>query len=145
MGFATRGQRLGLGLFVGVVVVVAGVLIAVQMHADALGCGSIDPTDPANYSEVTILNDTPAGVIVGDCVGSYCPVDERPAHLSSGQRFSGHAACEVSGADMTSWQLRSNGGRILGYVAVDTPRKHDGLVFDVLHASRDRRTPTPSG
>jgi hypothetical protein len=132
-------------LLISVVVVVAGVLIAVQMHADALGCGSIDPTDPANYSEVTILNDTPAGVSVGDCAGSYCPADEGPAHLRSGQRFRGHAACDVSGADMTSWQLTSNDGRSLGYIAVDTPRKQDGLVFDVSHASRDRRTPTPSG
>jgi hypothetical protein len=144
MGKRSRRQRIGLGLVIGVVVVAAGVLIALQMHADALGCGSVDPTDPANYSEVTILNDTPAVVTVDDCAGSYCPVDERPVHLSSGQRFSGHAACDASGADMTSWQLTSDDGRTLGYVAVDTPRKHDGLVFDVSRASRDRRTPTPS-
>jgi hypothetical protein len=134
-----------LGLLVSAAVVVAGVQIAVQMHDDALGCGSIDPTDPANYSEVTILNDTPAVVIVGECRGLYCPVDERPANLSPGRHFNGQAGCAVSRADMTSWQLTSNSGRVLGYVAVDTPRKHDGLVFDVSHASRDRRTPTPSG
>ena len=144
MGKRTLRRRIGPGVVIGVVVVAAGVLIAVQMHADALGCGSVDPTDPANYSEVTILNDTPAVVTVGECRGSSCPVGERPVRLRAGQQFSGHAACAVSGTDMTSWQLTSNAGQVLGYVAVDTPRRHDGLVFDASRASRDRRTPTPS-
>jgi hypothetical protein len=141
----TRGHWVGLGFLVAVPIAIAGVLIGVQLHADALGCGSIDPTDPANYSTVTIVNDTPSPVVVGHCVGSYCRVDQLPARLAAGQRFTGNAACGVSGSDMTSWQLTGGDGRTLGFVAVDTPRKHDGLVFDVSRASRDRRTSTSSG
>jgi hypothetical protein len=44
-----------------------------------------------------------------------------------------------SGPDMTSWRLRG-GGLLLGYITVNTPRKHDGLVYVVSHASRNRST-----
>lgn len=44
---------------------------------------------------------------------------------------------------MTSWRVTTEKGRVLGYIAVHTPRKHDGLVFPVSHARADRTTPTP--
>jgi hypothetical protein len=34
---------------------------------------------------------------------------------------------------------------VFGFIAVDTPRKHDGLVYRVTHVSVNRSTPTPPG
>jgi hypothetical protein len=119
-----------------------GLLAAVQAADDRAGCGSVDPTDPANYSELSILNDTSATVRLDDCVGGYCRGYLLPALVRPGQRYGDDAACAASGADMTSWRVSTGDGRLLGYIAVDTPRKHDGLVFPVSHASVDRSTPT---
>lgn len=104
------------------------------------GCGSIDPTDPANYSVVWIDNDTANLVSVGNCQGAYCSF---PAKLRPGQRVSVDAACGATGSQMTSYAITSD-GQPIGYIAVATPRKHDGLVFDVSNVSRSRSTPTPA-
>ena len=136
-------RRLLVGVPVAVVIVFVGLLVAAQVADDRAGCGSVDPTNPANYSEVSILNDTSATVRLDDCVGGYCSIDKLPALVRPGQRFSDDAACAVSGADMTSWRVSTEDSRVLGYIAVNTPRKHDGLVFPVSHASADRKTPTP--
>ena len=148
----TPRQRLGFGLLIGgsaaavaTVVAVFGVLIAVQIVEDRTGCGSIDPTDPANYSQVIILNDTAGAVTLDDCPGAYCHADELPVRLAPGHRFHDNAGCAATGLDMTSWRVTRGNGTLLGYVAVETPRKHDGLVFRVSRVSPDRRTPTPSG
>jgi hypothetical protein len=105
------------------------------------GCGSIDPTDPANYSVVWIDNDTAKVVSVGNGQGAYCSF---PATLGPGQKVTVDASCDATGAQMTSYALTSN-GQPIGYIAVDTPRKHDGLVFDVSDVSRSRSVPTPVG
>ncbi|CAM5440522.1 hypothetical protein LSHI6S_02841 [Leifsonia shinshuensis] len=44
---------------------------------------------------------------------------------------------------MTSWRVRTTDGLLLGYIAVDTPRKQDGLVFLISQSSRDRISATP--
>lgn len=67
---------------------------------DHLGCGSVDPTNPANYSSVVIRNDTPRPVVVGDCRGAYC--SEVDALLQPGRSIRVDAACGVAGGDMTS-------------------------------------------
>jgi hypothetical protein len=143
----TRSQRLS-GLLIGIgAIVIAAIptlLIVTQVYDSAIGCGSVDPTDPANYSSITILNDRTTNVVIDDCQGQRCLLDQ-PVRLNPGQRYKDDAACGVSGGRMTSWQIRSNTGTALGYIAVDTPRKHDGLVFRVSRASHDRRTPTPAG
>ncbi|CAM5440575.1 hypothetical protein LSHI6S_02842 [Leifsonia shinshuensis] len=36
------------------------------------GCGSVDPTDPNNYSRVSLFNDTTGTVILDSCSGAYC-------------------------------------------------------------------------
>ncbi len=130
-----------------VAVVVVGVLVVTLFAADILGtargCGSIDSGGPANYSAVVILNDTPADVTIDDCRGSYCSGDVTSVDLSPGQPLTVHAACGVSGAQMTSWRVRTPDGTTFGYIAVQTKRKRDGLVYPVSSASRDRRTPTP--
>ena len=46
---------------------------------------------------------------------------------------------------MTSWEVKTARGRVHGYIAVDTPPKHDGLVFRVSRASLNRSTPTAPG
>lgn len=55
----TRRQRTGRTLLVGVpmsaLALGFAVLLVVQIGLDQAGCGSVDPTDPGNYSEVSIL------------------------------------------------------------------------------------------
>jgi len=118
-------------------------LIAAQVASTVTGCGSIDPTDPANYSTVSILNDTSQPVIIKDCPGAYCDSNVLPARLNPGGRFTDNAACGATGADMTSWKVTRVDGRVLGYIAVDSPRSQDGLVYKVSRASPNRRTATP--
>src|ERR1700729_12070 len=63
-----RRHAVGLGFLVGLPIVAVvpffGLLIAAQVADDRAGCGSVDPTDPANYSAVTIANDTTQPVVV---------------------------------------------------------------------------------
>ena len=128
-----------------IVVLVVGLFVALmfaQAADDAIGCGSVDPTDPSNYSTVVILNDTAAAVTLDQCRGDYCNPDQDPTRLAPGRRVQVNAACASSGADMTSWRVTGPTG-LLGYVAVDTPRKHDGLVYPVSRASGSRSTATP--
>jgi hypothetical protein len=125
------------------ILVLLGALIAAEVADDRVGCGSVDPTDPANYSTVRILNDTSRAVVLDDCLGAYC-AEQDSILLEPRQRTSVDAACASSGPDMTSWRL-TGGGSLLGYIAVNTPRKHDGLVFVVSHASPNRSTATPVG
>jgi hypothetical protein len=145
----TRRERIGLGLGIAVpsalFVALLAVLTAAQGAMDSAGCGSIDPTEAANYSSVTIQNDTAGTVVVDDCPGAYCKAYNLPARLRPGQHYRDDAACHAAGADMTSWRVSTADGRLLGYIAVDTPRKHDGLVFNVSHASPNRSTPTSPG
>jgi len=111
-------------------------------RADPRAGQRIDPTDPLNYSVVSIRNDTTGPVALNDCKGAYCHVP-LPVRLSPGQQFTEGAAFGASGSNMTSWKV--TGGTVLGYVAVDPPpRKRDGLIFDVSRASTDRHTPTPA-
>jgi hypothetical protein len=141
-------RRVGLGalLVFGALVVAAvpGLLIAAEIYGSATGCGSVDPTDPQNYSRITILNDESTNIVIDDCQGGYCSVT-KPARLNPGQRYRDDAACGMSGVNMTSWQIRSSDGTALGFIAVDTPRKNDGLTFRASSASRNRRTPTQAG
>jgi hypothetical protein len=120
------------------VVIVA--LLIVQTVDDARGCGSVDPTDPANYSVVAIQNDTPNPVLVADCRGASCSVDAPPERLNQGAKLTVEAACGEVGPNMTSWRIENLGGSTKGFIAVDTPRKSDGLVYRVSQASISRAT-----
>jgi hypothetical protein len=120
--------------------------MAAQIADDVQGCGSIDPTDPQNYSSVRIINDTATDVVIDRCIGTYCnPAVALPRRLTPGQSVTGDAACGASGAEMTSWEVRDETGATLGYIAVDSPRSVSGLAFHVRNASPNRATPTPSG
>jgi hypothetical protein len=138
----TRRRRVLRAVLIGVPALLVGLLVAAEVYDQATGCGSVDPTDPNNYSDVTLLNDTGGTVVVDDCSGAYCDAYNLPVRLAPGQTYDDHAACASSGTDMTSWRVKTADGKLLGYFAVDTPRKRDGLVFPVSHASHDRRTPT---
>ena len=135
-----RTALIGVPVVLGVALV--GLLVAAQVADDVTGCGSVDPTDPANYSAVTIINDTLRPVVVDACTGGYCVVGQLPQDLAPGDRYSDDAGCGVTGADMTSWRVRTTSGTLLGYIAVQSPRSQD-LQFDVSQASPDRDTPTP--
>ena len=144
----TRRERWSLGLLIGGPAVIVGALIAFVVVAEvvstAKGCGSVDPTDPANYSRVTIVNDRSSDVVLDNCQGAYCTLTQ-PVRLRPGQHYADDAACGVSGSEMTSWQVNTDNGMVLGYVAVDSPRSNNSLTFRISHASPSRRTPTPAG
>ena len=141
-------RRLAWGavLVLGAIVIsaVPVLLIAAEVYGSVTGCGSVDPTGSENYSRVSILNDRATNIVIADCQGSFCLLTQ-PVRVKPGQRYRDDAACGMSSAQMTSWQIRSNDGTALGFIAVDTPRKNDNLTFRVSRASRDRRTPTPAG
>lgn len=126
-----------------VVGILFGLLLLADAYDVATGCGSVDPTDPTNYTSATIVNDTPVPVVVDACAGAYCELPDAPARLAPGAGTRVHASCAASGDAMTSWRVGTADGRLLGYVAVDTPRSETGLVYLVSRASPDRRTPTP--
>ena len=81
---------------------------------------------------------------IDDADGAEYDPEQLPARLRAGQSMTVHAACNASGPAMTSWRASSAGGRLIGYIAIDTPRKTDGLVFRVSRASQDRLTATLS-
>jgi hypothetical protein len=119
-------------------------LALVETTDQAAGCGSVDPTDPANYSTVVIRNDLPRPVSLGDCRGSYC-TQGRSYFLDVGGSVTVNAACGVSGSQMTSWRVAGATGSTLGFLAVDSPKKMTGLVFRVSRRSPNRETATPAG
>jgi hypothetical protein len=142
-------RQAALGLLLGVPVM-AGIalfalLLAAQLVDDAAGCGSVDPTDPANYSTVTIRNDTSETVVIDACPGAYCHADQLPVQLQPGMAYSDDAACGVTGADMTAWRIRSPSGTTLGWVAVASRRSTTGLVYRVSRASTRPDVATPVG
>lgn len=131
-------------LAIGLVTTVAGLLLAAEIADGILGCGSVDLTDPSNYSAVQVLNDTAHSVVVDDCRGAYCGPAASTV-LAHNQRVTVHGACGASGTDMTSWRLTGAGGRIRGYIAIDTPRSTTKLTYRVSHGSSDRTHPAPPG
>ena len=66
---------------------VFGGLFVVDVASQAYGCGSIDATDPNNYSVVQLRNDTTNSVIVRDRRGpiatSIVQLDSTPVNRSS--------------------------------------------------------------
>ncbi|MDH6115357.1 hypothetical protein P3T36_007193 [Kitasatospora sp. MAP12-15] len=125
-------------------------LMGLLFWADATmmdkGCGSVDPTDPMNYSAVSIRNDSTAPVVVDQCVGAYCDLETTSVTLQPSEQAPVHAACGVSGTDMTSWRITTDTGSPLGYIAVNTPRSTNDLVFPVSAAQSSRAsaaTPAP--
>jgi hypothetical protein len=105
------------------------------------GCGSVDPGDPENYSVVSIYNDIQDTVVLGPCWGAYC--DSTPVTIPVGHATEVDAACAATGSDMTSWQVTDAvNGLTIGFIAVDTPSKHDGLMYPVSRASKTRSIAT---
>jgi hypothetical protein len=136
-----RRRRIFVGSAVGLLALVGGLLVAAQAYDTLTGCGSVDPTDPANYTVARIVNDTSAEVVVNDCAGAYCQPEDLLANLSPGRSLQVQGACGVTGTGMTSWRL-SKHGAVLGYVAIDTRRSRKGVVYQVSDLSPDRSTPT---
>jgi hypothetical protein len=122
-------------------VTVVGSLIAAEVIGSATGCGSVDPTDPSNYSTAEVVNDTANSVIIGDCRGTYCG-PQPSATLAPNEHAEVNGACGASGKHMTTWKITHPDGRPAGYIAIDTPRSTHDLTFDVTKASQDRLTPT---
>ncbi len=105
----------------------------------------MDPTDPANFSTLTIVNDTASTIVVDPCVGMYCDIHRRARTLTPGAKIPETAACDVTGSDMTSWRLETPDGRLVGYIAVGSPRSEHDLTFRVSRASREPDAATPEG
>jgi hypothetical protein len=131
---------IGAGVVSGLVIV--GLFVAGEAYDVATGCGSVDPTDPANYTSASIVNNTTSAVTVTDCQGSYCQAEIAGTRLLPDQRVDFRAGCHATGSDMTSWKLQRENGSTLGYIAVDTPRSMRAVVYDASSASPTRQTPT---
>ena len=116
-------------------------LFAIEVASEAYGCGSVDPTDPNNYSAVELRNDTAQAVIVGDCKGTYCNIDQ-PTRIEPGGQAQVWGGCGDSGSDMTSYRVTDPSGHERGFLAIDTPKKRDGLIYDASRLSPTRRTAT---
>ena len=117
-------------------------LVAVGFVLDARGCGSVDLTDPANYSVVRVANDTDGTVTIGDCVGAYCsPRYDRT--VRPGDNISVQGECATSPGFQTSYRVTRDDGTQLGFIVIDTPRSRTDLTTRVSDASPDRGTPTP--
>lgn len=115
-------------------------LLAAETTDEITVCSSGDFTDPQNYSTVTLLNDTSATILVDDCPGDYCTPDQPVARLTPTAKVNVNAACRPSRKYSTSWRLTTTNGNTVGFIAVDTSRKHDGLVYPVSAATADRTT-----
>lgn len=122
----------------GLLIAVGGVLIAAEVVDSVTGCGSADPTDPADYASASIVNDTRVPVTVSDCRGDYCNPNSPRTRLLPGQHVTVHGACGVSGADMTSWRLTRDNGAFVGFIAIGTRRSRAGVVYDVSAATGSR-------
>jgi hypothetical protein len=116
-------------------------LIAADGYMAATGCGSIDPTDPANYTSARLVNDTASPVTVDSCDGAYCVPDELPAALNPGGSLGIQGACGTTGSDMTSWRVTRD-GVVAGYVVIHSPKSRHGVVYEVSRLSPDRKTPS---
>lgn len=127
--------------FIAFVALGFGALMAIQIQMSNSGCGSIDPTDDGNYSRVSIKNDTDTEIVIDNCQGGYCENNFRRT-VASEASTRVEAVCAATGSDMTSWKVTRQDGTALGFIAVDTPRKHDGLVYDVSDATQSRDQPT---
>jgi len=126
----------------GVTALVFGLLIASEVVDSITGCGSVDPTDPANYTNASIVNDTSRVVTIADCRGDYCQPDTSVVRLAPGERVAVTGACAATGKDMTSWKATREDGTVVGYIAIDTPRSRQGVVYDLSMPSPDRLTAT---
>jgi hypothetical protein len=121
---------------------VFGLLVAAEAYDTSVGCGSVDPTDPANYTSASIFNDTSQPITVSDCHGPYCQMDLSGTQVLPQRQLGFNGVCGANGADMTSWRIQRNDGSTLGYIVVGTPRSRKGVVYDVSRASHNRLTPT---
>lgn len=136
-------MTIGVGIATGVLAVLglAG-LLAIDVVLQSSGCGSVDPTDPANYSVVRVGNDTSSTVTIGDCEGAYCnPADNRA--LLPDEAIPVRGECAASPGSGTSYRVTNADGTQLGFIVIDTPRSRDDLTAKVSDASPDRSTATP--
>ena len=140
------GAKVAIGVAIAVGVALVGTVLvwALNLEANysASGCGSIDPTDPLNYSNVTIVNDSNASVVLKDCLGGGCR-ENYPVLLRPHRSFSDIAECGQKGADMTAWTVTSTTGVVQGYVVVNSPKSQPGLTYNISQVSPNRLTPTP--
>ena len=94
----------------------------------------------SDFPSVAIQNDTANPVLVADCRGAYCSVGAPPMRLVQGAKLTVDAVCGEAGPNMTSWRIENLDGSTRGFIAVDTPRKRDGLVYRVSQVTTSRAT-----
>jgi hypothetical protein len=125
-----------------VVAIGVALLVAAEVVDAVTGCGSVDPTDLANYTSGFLVNDTEVPVIVADCRGGYCDPDRGARRLEPGDRITIQGACGVTGSGMTSWRVEHDDGSVLGYIAVGTRRSRTEVVYEISMSGPTRLIPT---
>src|SRR5947207_15153675 len=78
-------MRAVIALCVVVPVLVSGLLFAADLYDGVRGCGSVDPTDPANYTTGQLVNDTSSPVTVDDCLDPFCSDGREATRLAPGR------------------------------------------------------------
>ena len=95
----------------------------------ALGCSSVDPTDPSHFTDVLIHNDTPSAVQLVQCDNSCAMLHDRqtvPAGASAIVNVSnedirvGYVVERASGARLGCLYMHFNGVRTRPTVEVST-------------------------
>lgn len=106
-------------------VAAAGILMAGILSA--CNPADIDPTDPGNFSSISFVNDTRSEVVLYECSdtrGRDC--HDMSGTLAAGQRSDQRVSW---GVGATPWQVRDPGGRMLGWLLVNSPRREAGAVY----------------
>lgn len=93
----SRAHKVWLGAGIALGVTVIGLIAAAEAYDAAVGCGSVDPTDPANYTSASIFNDTSRPVTISDCDGQYCEHEFSGRQVLSQRQLPVRGACHATG------------------------------------------------
>jgi hypothetical protein len=91
--------------------------------ADAVGPGSVDPTDPSNFSEVTIFNDRDVPIRLMQC-DTFCSEIHDVYELPPGASTS----LSVAWGFPVGYYVLTNNGLPLGCLRFDFPRRETSVV-----------------
>lgn len=80
-------------------------LLAIVVLATGCTYRSIDPTDPSHFTDVLVLNDTPANVVLVQCEGTSCDTLNDRTDLDSGHAMTLNVLRDDSAGAIT-WEIR---------------------------------------
>ena len=115
-------------------------LMTLMGFGDPAGFGN---AAPPGLGQFDLRNDTAAPVTVGNCQGPGCMPAESQDRVPPGQVVAISTDTSGTGDGLTSWQVTSAEGAVLGYIVLGADHADDGTTVQVSALSPDRSTPTP--